>query len=33
MSRHVVVVDAEDMKQAGYRVEDLLERYATNVEW
>lgn len=33
MGRHVVVVDAEDMKQAGYSVEDLLERYSTNVEW
>lgn len=33
MGRHVVVVDAEDMKQAGYRVEDLLGRYETNVEW
>lgn len=33
MGRHIVVVDAEDMKQAGYRAEDLLNRYATNDEW
>ena len=33
MGRHIVVVDAEDMKQAGYRAEDLLNRYATNYEW
>lgn len=33
MGRHVVVVDAVDMNQAGYRVEDLLEKYAPSTEY
>lgn len=33
MGRHIIVVDADDMNQAGYRVEDLLEKYSPSTEY
>lgn len=31
-NRHIIVVDAENIKQAGYRVDDLLSQYASGLE-